>query len=105
MSAKKLTTLSTTNNSLSLSIKRYGNSNFSLAFKGSCSKQKNATYTHPNRIIFFIFCELDIWSRDWNSDFALKDSLFGGVELAKSADLDRYIYNTYVQNFHYLMVV
>ena len=30
-----------------------------LKFKGSCLKQKNATYTPPNRIIFFIVYELD----------------------------------------------
>ena len=36
LSAGKLTTLTTTDNSLSPSIKWYGNSNFCLVFKGSC---------------------------------------------------------------------
>ena len=43
LSAEKFTTPTTTDNSLSPSIKWYRNSDFSLVFKGSCSKQKNET--------------------------------------------------------------
>ena len=50
--------------------------------------------TPPNRIIFFIY-ELDILSWDLNSDFTLKDCLFGGVKLAKNTDLDKYIHSGY----------
>ena len=46
------------------------------------------TYT-PNGIIFFVY-ELDTWSPELNSDFTLKDCLFGGVKLAKCADPDNY---------------
>ena len=53
--AKKLTTPTTANNSLSPLIKWYTNSNFCLVFRGSCLKQKNATYTPPN------IYELDAW--------------------------------------------
>ena len=53
LSAEKLTTTNTGDNSFSPSIKWYRNSNFCLVFKGSCLKQKNATYTPPNRINFF----------------------------------------------------
>ena len=41
LSAKKLATPTTADNSLSPSIKWYKNSNFCLIFKGSCLKQKN----------------------------------------------------------------
>ena len=41
LSAEKLTTLTTTDNSLSPSIKWYRNSNFCLAFKGSYLKKNN----------------------------------------------------------------
>ena len=51
-SAKKLATPTITDNSFYLPIKWYGNSNFCLVFKGSCLKQKNTTYTPPNRIYF-----------------------------------------------------
>ena len=47
---KNLTTF-TTIDSISPSIKWYEESNFCLIFKGSCLKQKNATFTPPNGII------------------------------------------------------
>ena len=86
LSTGKLTTPTTTDNSLSPSIKWYGNSNFCLVFKGSCLKSKNGNYTHPSGIMFFIVYELDTWSRDLNSDFTLKDCLLRGVKLVKNAD-------------------
>ena len=76
---EKLITPTTTDNSLSLTIKWHANSNFCLVLKGSCLKHKNATYTPPNGIKFFIVYELDTWSGDLNTDFILKDCLFGGV--------------------------
>ena len=54
-SAKKMTTLTTTDNGLSPSIKWYGNSNFYLVFRGSCLEQKSPIYTPPNRIHFLSF--------------------------------------------------
>ena len=51
-SAEKLNTNTTTDKSLSSSIKWYGNSSFCLVFKETCLKQENATYTPPNKIIF-----------------------------------------------------
>ena len=98
--AQKLATPTTTDNNLSPSIKWYGNSNFCLVFKGSCLKQKKATNTPPNRINFIIVYELDTWSRSLNSDFTLKDCLFGGVKLAKNVDLDKYVYNGYDIGFN-----
>ena len=61
-----------------------------LIFKGNFLKQKkNAFFTPPNMIIFFIVYELDTWSRYLSSDFTLKDCLFGGVKLAKNSDPDK----------------
>ena len=34
--------------------------------------------------------ELDVWSRDLNIVFTLKDYLFGAVKLAKNADPEKY---------------
>ena len=70
-------------------------SNFCLFFKGSCLKQKSASYTPLNRINLFTVYELDTQSRDLNSDFILKDYLFGGVKLAKNYDPDKYVYTGY----------
>ena len=95
-STEKLTTPTTTDNSLSPSIKWYENSNFCLIIIGNCLKQKKpATFTPPNIIISFILYELDTRSRDLNSDFTLKDSLFGDVKLVKNSDPDKYVYSGY----------
>ena len=95
MPTEKLTTNFTADNSLSPSIKWYKNSIFCLIFKGSCLKYKNATFNSPNIIIVFIIYELDTWSRDLHFDFTLKDCLFGGVNLAKYADPEKYVYSGY----------
>ena len=49
--------------------------------------------------IIFIASELDAWSRDSNSGFNLTDSLFWGVNLARNADPDEYVYNGYGTGF------
>ena len=77
------------------SIKCYEDSNFCLSFKGSCLKQKNSTFTPPNRMTFFIVYKLDTWSRHLNFDFTLKDCLFGGIKLAKNAEPYRYVHRGY----------
>ena len=93
MSTKKLTTPTTTDNSLSPPTKCYKNSKYFLIFKGSCLKEKIATFTPPDIINCYIVYALDKWLQDLNSGFTLKDCLFGGVELAKNADLDKYVYS------------
>ena len=44
---------------------------------------------------FFIAYELDTWPQDLNSDFTLKYFLFEGIQLAKNADLDKYVCSGY----------
>ena len=95
MSAEKLTTPTTTDNSLSLSIKQYGDSHFCLVFKESWLKQKNETYTSPDITNFLIAYELDTWSQDLHCDFTLKSCLHGGIKLSKNADADKYVYSGY----------
>ena len=85
---EKLTILTTTGNTFSPSIKWYIESHFCLIFKGSFLKQRDATFTPPNKIIPLLFKKLDTWLRDLNSDFTFKDWSFGGVKLAKNADTD-----------------
>ena len=51
---KKLFTPTTTDISLSSSIKWCENSNFYVIFRGSCLKQNKATFTPPTRIIFLL---------------------------------------------------
>ena len=47
----------------------------------------------------FTAYELDTWSRDLNTDFTLKDCLFGAVKLTKNADVDKYKYSSYGVRF------
>ena len=68
---------------------------FSLIFEESCLKQKSPTFIPPNIIDFFIVYELDTWSEDLNSDFALNNCLFGGVKLDKNVYPDKYVYSVY----------
>ena len=75
---KKLTS-ATADNSLSTIIKSHGDLKLCLVFKGSCLKQKNATYTPSNRINVFVVYQLDTWTRDFTSDFTLRNCLFGVV--------------------------
>ena len=52
------------------------NSKIKLKFKGSCLKQEDKTpYTPKNVVNLYIVYELDVWSRDLNNDFTLKDCL------------------------------
>ena len=49
----------------------------------------------PIEWFIFILQESGKWSRDLISDFTLKDCLFGGVELAKNDDPDKYVNTGY----------
>ena len=51
-------------------------------------KKTNETPTSQNRIDYFI---VYTWSRDLDSDFILKDCIFGGVKFAKNADSDKFL--------------
>ena len=72
------------------------NPTFFAIFIGSCLKQKSFYSSKYNNSFIN---ELDTWSRDLNSDFILKDCLFGGVKLSQSAYPDKYIYTCYSIRF------
>ena len=44
-------------------------------------------------VTLFIVNELDTWSSDVNTDFTLKDCLFGFVKLTENTDRDKYKYS------------
>ena len=72
------------------------NTRIRLKFKGSCLKQEDTAPSTPNSVVnLFIVSELDRWSGDTNTDFTLKDCLFGVVKLTKNADPDKYRYSGY----------
>ena len=66
------------------------NARLRLKFKGSCLKQEDKALFTPNNVVnLFIAYKLDRWSRELNTDFTLKDCLFGAVKLTKNADPDK----------------
>ena len=69
-----------------------------LISKVSCLKQRNIDFSPPNRLNVFTVYELDARSPDLNSDFNLKDCLFGGV----NAEPDKYSGSRYGTDFHSL---
>ena len=90
LSNEKIMTPHTTNKSLSIKLVWY-NSRIKLKFGGSCLKQDKATFTPKNVVSLFVY-ELDTWSRDLNTDFTLKNCLFGSVMLTKNDNPDKYSY-------------
>ena len=79
------------NKSISPKLVWMNNSRIRLKFKGSCLKQENkAAFTPKNVVNLFIVYELDIWSQDLNTEFALNDCLLGNIKITKNADFDKY---------------
>ena len=66
---------------------------FSIYRKLLKKKKKKKQLLLIEYIYFFIVYESNKWSRDLNSDFTVKDCLFGGDILAKNAGLDKYVYS------------
>ena len=100
MSNEKFACNSVTNESVCPKLIWLNNSKIRLKFKGSCLKQKDKAPFTPNNVLnLFIVYELDRWSRDLNTDFFLKDCLFGAVKLTKNADPDKYKYSGYGVKF------
>ena len=63
------------------------NTRIRLTFKGNCLKQDDTSPFTPNNFKnLFIVYELHRWSRDLNTDFSLKDCLFGIAKVTKNAD-------------------
>ena len=98
LSTKTIVTI-TVNNSISPTIKWYGNSNLWLIFKGSWLKQKSNFYSSNYNKCFIVY-EQDTLSQDLNAYITLKDCLFRGVKLAYSADPDKYSYSGRGIGFH-----
>ena len=72
---------------------------FSIKRKLLKTKKKNATYTLNNRINGFIVNELHSWPQDLDSDFTIKNCLFGGAKLAKNTAPGKCSYSRYNLGF------
>ena len=94
LSNKNIRSLKTVSNSLSRKLKRY-NLGMSAELKGSCLKQDKVNFASRVVISLFTVYELDRWSQDFNTDFTIKDYLFGAVKLTETADPDKHSYSGY----------
>ena len=95
LSNEKIKSPITANHSFSPKLRWMHNSRTRIEFKGSCIKQDKITFTQRNIVNLFIFCEIDVSSRELNVAFTLKDCLFGAVELTTNPKSDKYSYSGY----------
>ena len=71
----------------------WNGSRITLKFEGSCLRQEDKAPFTPNNIVnLFMVFALDRWSRDLNTDFILKDCLFGAVKITKNVNPEKYLY-------------
>ena len=64
-----------------------------MEFSEICLKQESVYFLHKNIVNLYISYELDTLSRDLNTNFALRNCLFGAVKLTKNN-------STVFHNFH-----
>ena len=64
-----------------------------IDFNGNCSV--NDIYTTKKLINIYIYYILSPWLKNLNTDFTLKNCLFGSVKLTKNADPNKYKYSSY----------
>ena len=77
-------------------------------FNGHCliiiwiiiNNKTNNNISIPKKVInLYISYTLSLWLRNLNTDFTLKNCLFGSVKLTKNADPDKYKYSGYDTGF------
>ena len=61
-------------------------------FNGHCLINDNISRISKIDINLYIFYTLNQWWRNLNTDFTLRNCLFGSVKLAKNADPDKHKY-------------
>ena len=78
----------------------YINTKIKVKFNGNCLKQENVTFTHKIVVIIvynniYNVYEINLWSLAVGNDFALRNSLFGAVNLPNNPDPNEYKYSGY----------
>ena len=92
MSDEKINNIKTSNQSITPSLKYYGNKTI-VRFNGSCLKQDKVTCNHGKIVNIYIVYELSMFRL--SSFFTLENCLFGAVSLTKNVDIDKYKYSGY----------
>ena len=91
LSAESIKPPTTSDNSLPPALNYYGTKT-RVKFTANGSKQSKVSYTHGKVVNIYIVYELGASSSHIN-DPTLKNCLFGAVNLAKNADIDKYGYS------------
>ena len=91
MSDEKITSPTTSDNSLNPALSYYGIKT-RVKFDGSCLKQPKLTYTHGKTVHIYIVSEL-LGSSSHSDDPTLKNCLLGASTCTKNADIIKYGYS------------
>ena len=98
LSKESLELVSTSGNTLTLSVNYYGDKVRSR-FTGSVLQQKTVTYGHKKVVNLYVVYEITNFHHI-DSYPTLTTALFGAVKLIKNANIDKYRYSGYGIGFH-----
>ena len=85
LSSERFKAISTSDNSLNLTLSYYG-TKIKVKFTGDCLKQQKITYSHRKVVKIYIVYKLGTSSSN-NSDSTIKNCLFGAVTLTKNVGI------------------
>ena len=94
LSDKNITAPSATNNFLNPSLEYLGTKP-RVRFSGSCLKQNAIIYNHGKSVNIYIVYEINKTDNTTSSDPTLGNCLFGGVNMTKNADINKYKHSGY----------
>ena len=97
LSNENFKAVSTTDNSLNLTLNYYG-PKIRVKFTGDCLEQQKITYNLGKVVNVYIVYSLGASSSNY-SNSTIKNCLFGAVTLTKNADIDKYGYSGYGISF------
>ena len=101
MSKESIATATTSGSSFDLNLIYVYNSKIAEKREVNYLKQAKVSFTNRNIVKIFIVLKLDNWSRDLNTYFPLKDSLFGAFNQTENATSAKYSYFEYgIERIH-----
>ena len=89
LSDENINALGTSSTNDQAPILEYGSAGIRLKFKGDLLRQNKATYNHGNIVNIYIVYERSCTFTS-QSNFTLKNPLFGAVKITKNADIRKY---------------
>ena len=90
LSGDSVKPLATSDDSLNPRLDYTDNAKIEVKFDGSNLNQGKVTFSQNAILNFYVVYEMNLWSLNLDSTFALLIFLFSAVTLTESADLDKY---------------